>query len=84
MPCIDILADRDAKNEKARYVSQLEDKLQFLEAALCGALKITGLQQIDYKEAGIDKRELQRWWYNHKRRDKRRLANLAERLHTHD
>jgi hypothetical protein len=64
MPCIDIGAEEDARNERER-------EKQFLEAALCATLHALGDKylKLDFERAGISKEELKKWWRKHKRLD---------------
>lgn len=66
-------------------------KIAFLEAALCMVLQAvqdshpdTGVN-FDYKQAGINKKELQTWWTNHQLKDqKRRRREARERADRRD
>ncbi len=49
-----------------------------------GKIDVNPLNYIDYKEAGIDKRDLAKWWKDHqildaKHREEERLRNLRAR-----
>ncbi len=74
MPCLDIFANEDAAIERNRKIYELENKIEFLEASLCNAMKVLDEHslKIDYSNAGIDRNQLRRWWYNHKRKDARK------------
>jgi hypothetical protein len=76
MPCMDVFADREAAEEAAERKIKLEDKVDFLEAALCAAMKALDgdYSRFNFEEAGIKKEELRNWWHNHRRKDERRLA----------
>ena len=80
MPC------HDYRDDDCTVNSALEEKISFLEAALCATLEAfeleTGmsvLDWIDYKEAGITRNQLDRWWKLHQNLDKNRKEEEKKR-----
>lgn len=86
MPCRDpdylLPSELEAINASQK---KEEKKLAFLEAALCAALR--GLEYelgnrmylpIDFKEAGIEQKELMAWYKVHKKKDAERLEREKE------
>lgn len=58
-----------------------------IKAALCGVLSTMTIEeqdevfrQIDYVEAGITKKWLKKWWYNHQAEDEIRREKELEKL----
>jgi hypothetical protein len=87
MPCRDpdylLPSEQEAINASRK---KEEKKLAFLEAALCAALR--GLEcesgdemylHIDFKEAGIEQKELMDWYKVHKKKDAERLKREKEK-----
>lgn len=73
MPC-------NGWNSNGEALAEASRKAEFLEAALCGLIrslpKHTGLvnqdrpfAEINFEEAGISKKALERWWKNHQEQD---------------
>lgn len=84
MPCI---VTEDEKAYHRREAARRRKDEHIPAAALCGilhALESDGkleeiLRTIDYKEAGVARRDLEAWYLNHKREDaKRRAREKAE------
>lgn len=71
MPCYDAgPSDREVAHE-------LQNRVEWLEAALCASLNALGdnpLMKINYKEAGITAHQLISWWDNHQAKDRMRRA----------
>lgn len=74
MPCRDPFEEEDRRrNENS-----------FLTAALCATLTfledrfVNPFDYLDYKEAGITRRQLEGWWTEHKRQDELRRKREKE------
>lgn len=86
MPCRDFEDDRNVLTNGERK------ELKMLEAAMCGILTVLENHAavppidevfafVDWKEAGVSRAELERWWYVHKAADAvRRAREEAERV----
>lgn len=81
MPCRDWTVED-------RY-SEISKELSKVSASLCAVLTVLEgddaafsaiLKKIDWKEAGITKREFLMWWEDHKEQDKIRRARVAKEL----
>lgn len=77
---IGVLRIARERAERERHISEELKKIDFLEAALCAALR--GLEyesgnkmylRIDFKEAGIEQTKLMDWYKVHKKKDAKRL-----------
>lgn len=84
MPCRDEMAE--AQDRKRDY-----QELAFLRAGLCAVLTVMEknmkkktfaqyIDCIDWKEAGVTKREFLGWWEDHKEKDRKRLAAMEKQL----
>lgn len=86
MPC------GDEWPEPNYEAQNLREQVRFLEASLCSVLSVLEgkkglvrnteelLSKVDYKEAGISRKELERWWAQHKEADRRRREREARQL----
>ena len=82
MPCRDYYDD----HPQAYYADTtraLQEQVSFAESALCQTLAaleravlvgVDPLDMIDYKEAGITRAQLEKWWIKHKELDARHRA----------
>jgi hypothetical protein len=93
MPCRDFYDDNPSAYY-ADTVKGLQKQVSFSESALCQTLAAfqklintnvfeilkdtTPLDYIDYKEAGITRDELDKWWSEHKRKDEESRKKEAE------
>lgn len=82
MPCRDYY-DEHPEEYYADTIAGLRKQVSFAESALCqtlvafekfvndvqGIVDIDTLGLIDYKEAGITRSQLEKWWADHKRKD---------------
>jgi|SanBayMetagenome_1026888.scaffolds.fasta_scaffold63463_2 hypothetical protein len=80
MPCRDDMAEDMWRREAA-------EKAAMVEASLCAVITLLEkdpagfalmLKQIDWKEAGVSKREFMRWWEDHKEIDAARRVREAK------
>jgi len=77
MPCRDEYADREMELKEAK-------KAAMIEASLCGILRVLDvpydkekiLELVDWKEAGVTRKEFETWWMGHRRKDQ--LRKMAE------
>lgn len=82
MPCRDYYDDHPQEYFRDVRESELKKRIAFAESALCQTLaalekatlgndtvQADPLDYIDYKEAGITRGELEKWWTEHKKRD---------------
>jgi hypothetical protein len=85
MPCRDYYDDHPGAYYESE-VRGLQKQVSFAESALCQVLAaleravlvgIDPLDMIDYKEAGITRAELEKWWTNHKALDAKHRAEEA-------
>lgn len=89
MPCYD-----ERSSPSYIYDNELkpiQKKLAKVEAMLCGVLTVLEgfdagngklsnvLQNIDYKEMGVTRTQVEQWWTNHKAEDARRKAEEFNR-----
>lgn len=81
MPCRDGMEDLRRAEEHAERA--------LIRASLCAVLTLLEkdpggfalmLKQIDWKEAGVSKREFLGWWEDHKEEDAKRRERMAEQL----
>lgn len=85
MPCRN---DWNEPNYSNALLEQERRRTEWLEAALCAVMNLREKTEldpddvyvgIDYKEAGITRFELERWWADHKVKDaERRKREAAE------
>ena len=82
MPCRDWTVE-----DEWRMKGSVEKAM--LSASLCAILTLLEkdpdgfalmLKKIKWKEAGVSKRELMRWWEDHKEKDVKRRERMAEQL----
>lgn len=92
MPCRDYYDDNPSAYY-ADTINGLKKQVSFAESALCQVLaafekhntldpkddRVSMLDLIDYKEAGIKRQELEAWWVEHKRKDEASRAAAAEK-----
>jgi hypothetical protein len=82
MPCRDFYDDHPSAYYESE-VSGLRRQVSFAESVLCQTLaaleKAVGnpLDLIDYREAGVTRSELEKWWKNHKALDAKHRAEEA-------
>ncbi len=85
MPCRDYYDDHPGAYYESE-VRGLQKQVSFAESALCQVLValeravlvgVDPLDMIDYKEAGITRAELEKWWINHKALDAKHRAEEA-------
>ena len=74
-----------SESESHQISSEELKKIDFLEAALCATIREfeahdLSLDYIDYKEAGITKKQLVDWFRQHKKKDDERIKNEAKKL----
>lgn len=81
MPCRDGMEDLRRSEEYAERA--------LIRASLCAVLTVlesddaafaSMLKKIDWKEAGVSKREFLTWWEDHKEEDRVRRERMAEQL----
>ena len=83
MPCRDFYDEHPAHFNRACDEAANVRKIAFAESALCQALEALSkvsedpLSLIDYREAGISKVELERWWRQHKIQDAARRGGFV-------
>lgn len=79
MPCFDPGADEDNRLELTR--------LRRLEATLCGVFRAMSLyseltlllERVDWKEVGVQRRDIEEWWAAHQAEDAARRTAEKER-----
>ena len=85
MPCRDYYDDHPSAYYESE-VRGLQKQVSFAESALCQTLAalertvligVDPLDLINYKEAGITRTELEKWWTNHKALDAKHRAEEA-------
>jgi len=82
MPCRDGMEDVRRREESERRA--------IIEASLCAVLTVLDkddaefgafLKKIDWKEAGVTKRQFLSWWEDHKEWDRKRREAVAQQVH---
>lgn len=82
MPCRDEMVEDMWRREAA-------EKAAMVEASLCAVITLLEkdpagfalmLKQIDWKEAGVKKRQFLSWWEDHKEEDAKRRERMAAQL----
>ncbi len=88
MPCLDPYADERSSERLQDELARSREQVDILSAFLCAALRrlihLDGpcaLERLDYIEAGVTQKSLEKWWKKHQALDaKRRKAELARRI----
>lgn len=86
MPCSD-----GGWDDEVRVSRDEVREHNMLEAAMCGILTVLEnngggsnlegiLQAVDWKEAGVKRKQLETWWRKHKKQDEERRAREAAHL----
>ncbi len=82
MPCRDEMVEDMWRREAA-------EKAAMVEASLCAVMMVlesddktfkSTLKKIDWKEAGVTKRQFLSWWEDHKEVDAKRRERMAAQL----
>ena len=82
MPCRDGMEDVRRREDAERRA--------IVEASLCAVLTVleadddafaSMLKKIDWKEAGVTKRQFLTWWEDHKEWDRKRREAVAKQVH---
>ena len=87
MPCYD---DRNSPNggqidDLIEQRNRAQNQVRKLEAMLCSVIRAAPamiFDVIDYKEAGVTRKELEGWWNEHRRKDEERKAREIVRKKT--
>ena len=93
MPCSDGGPSWEQVKAEERKVKEEFERKKNIEATLCGAfsllskLKLKGnfIDLLDYKEMGVSKEWVSKWWKEHQEEDRQRIAReQAERKSRED